>query len=174
MVLRPEYFPVPRPRREEENMALLSYQHKIVDLMIEQELTLAELYLFLSKKYPEQGDFWRTLQGEELIHAQWVEYLKERVMAGTALFYEDRTRPVAIQSFIEFVNGIIKKFKTREMPLKAALSLAVDIESSLLEQKVFQHFDGDDPELVRTLQRLSVDTARHHQIVKDMRRDTRE
>ena len=155
-------------------MPLLSYQHKIVDLMIEQELTLAELYLFLSKRYSEQGDFWLSLQGEELKHAQWVDYLKERVMAGTALFYEDRTRTVTIQSFIDHVNSIIKKFKTRKMPLKAALSLAVDIEASMLEQKVFKHFEGDDPELVRTLRKLSEDTARHLMIVQNMRRDTSE
>ena len=153
MVLRPRYIPIPFPRREKENMPLLLYQHKIVDLLIQSELTLAELYLFLSKRYSEQADFWLSLQGEELKHAQWVEYLKERVMEGTALFYEDRTRPVAIQSFIDHVNGI---------------------EASLLEQKVFRHFDGDDLELMRTLQRLSEDTARHLQIVRDKRRDTRE
>jgi hypothetical protein len=155
-------------------MPLLSYQEKIVDLMIQSELTLAELYLFLSKRYSAQSDFWLSLQSEELKHAQWVEYLKERVMAGTALFYEDQIRPVRIESFIDHVNNTLMKFKTRKMPLRAALSLAADIEASLLEQKVFQHFEGDDLDLVQTLRRLSEETAGHLRKVKDMWHNTRE
>jgi hypothetical protein len=155
-------------------MALLSYQQNIVDLMIKSELTLAELYLFLSKRYSAEADFWLSLQGEELEHAQWVEYLKTRVMAGTALFYEDQTRAPRIESFIGHVNNILMKFKTRKMPLRAALSLAADIEASMLEQKVFQHFEGDDLDLVQTLRRLSKDTERHLLKVKDKWHNTRE
>lgn len=155
-------------------MPLLPYQQKIVDLMIRSELSLAELYLFLSKRYTAEADFWLSLQREELEHAQWIDYLKSRVMAGTALFYEDQTRPLRIESFIDHVNNTLMKFKTRKMPLKAALSLSADIESSMLEQKVFQHFEGDDLDLVQTLRRLSSDTAKHLQKVKDKWRDTKE
>lgn len=142
--------------------------------MIRQELTLAELYLFLSKRYSAQGDFWLDLQRDELKHAQWVDYLKTRAMAGTAFFYEDKVRPVTVQTYIDYVNSTIKKFKTTKMSLKAALALAADIEGAMLDQKVFQHFEGDDPELVKTLNQLSAETAKHLKKVKDMWRDTGE
>jgi len=158
----------------EENVSLQVYQQKMIDLMTQQELTLAELYQFLSKRYSAHEEFWISLQGEELKHAQWVEYLGARVAEGAAIFREDKTRTYTVQAYIDFLKSSIHKFKTTTMPFKAALALAVDIEGSLLERKVLQHFQGDDPELVKTLQKLSLETAEHLKKVKAMLLTTNE
>lgn len=155
-------------------MAMQSYQQKIVDLMIQQELTLAEVYQFLSKRHKDHTNFWRALQNDELKHAQWIEYFKKRADDGDAVFFEDKIRTYTIQSYLEYLQGVLKKLRITANSFKVDLALAVDIESSLLEKNVLQHFKGDDPELIKTLRNLNTETTEHLKTVKDMWQATKE
>jgi hypothetical protein len=144
------------------------YQKKILSLFIELELSLAQLYLWLAEKFPEEADFFRDHHAEELKHAQWIEYFKGKAEAGEILFREDKVRTYTVNSFQSHVEGIIAQAQADNLTLLKALSLAASIEESLIERKVLDHFNTDLPELQVLLQRLKNETSGHAAEIKKL------
>jgi len=48
---------------------------KILQLMIDNEEVIGQLYSKYANKFPEHRDFWDHIFKEELIHAQWITAL---------------------------------------------------------------------------------------------------
>jgi hypothetical protein len=141
--------------------SLKPYQQHIVDLMVRQELLIAELYLIFAGRFPQLHDFWISLHREELEHAQWLEHLAAKVNNGALAFSENEARIFAVQGFVDFITDSIIRARTPRMTFDEALSLTLSMEESLLERKVFDHFDGDSPEIDATLSRLRTETGEH-------------
>jgi hypothetical protein len=137
------------------------YQKSILSLFVELELKLAELYNALAELFPEESVFFKTHNVEELKHAQWLEYFKEKVEAGDVLFKEDKTRTYTLKSFIAHTQTILDDAKSGKLAIVAALSLSASIEESLIERKAFDHFTANSPELQFTLKRLLDETREH-------------
>jgi len=151
-------------------MTLQPFQTKIVTLLIQQELLLAELYQLFAAKIPEQRDFWVTMQHEELEHAQWVEHLSEKAAMGEVTFSEDRARTYTIQAFIEFVRAMLEKARASSPSFREALSTAAGMEEAILEKKVFEHFRGDSPIVSDMLKRLHIETSQHRERLREIQR----
>ncbi len=149
-------------------MEFKPYQKKMVDLLITMELKVASLYQLLAEQLPDHRDLWLEMHNEELQHAQWLEYLAKRVAAGAALFHEDNTRTYTIQAYLDYVDGAIHKARAGGLTMTTALALSVDLESSLLERKVFHYFRDDDRELKATFSRLAAESFNHAKKVKEL------
>lgn len=125
---------------------LKDYQTKLISLYIEQELSLAQLYLLFSEQQPEHEELWASLCHEELEHASWIEHLAAKAAAGALQFHEDSTKTYTVEAMLKYLKEIIALAHTEPIPARRALALAMDLEKSLIESKVFEHFSPDPAE----------------------------
>ena len=147
---------------KEDQMLMLS-------LFIELELKLARMYNLLAEIFSEERAFFKVHNGEELQHAQWLEYFKDKVEKGEVLFNEDKARTVTLKFFIASVHTIMVNAKAGKLTIVSALSLSAGIEESLIERKAFEHFIARSPELQQTLKRLLAETAEHAGEIKKLK-----
>jgi rubrerythrin len=136
-------------------MELQAHQKKIIELFLEQELLMAELYLLFSKWYPFHHEFWESMVAEEREHASWVRHFLDSTLNGKISFNEGKTRSNAISSSISYIRGIIAGFEKKPLNVVRAASISLDMERSLIERNVFKHFEGDSQEAVQLLDILS-------------------
>lgn len=150
-------------------MSLLKdYQERILGLMIDLEFKLAELYTILSEQFSTHQEFWSSLSAEELEHASWLEYLFKKAGEGSLVFQEEATKTYTVEASLSYLTGVIEKAKHRDLSLAQALSLSLDIENSMLEKKVFEHFQSNSLDLKNVLKTLKDETERHATTIKGM------
>jgi hypothetical protein len=145
------------------------YQKSMLSLFIDSELKLAELYSTLADKFPEERAFFKAHQAEELKHAQWIEYFRDKVEQGEVLFQENKTRMDALKSFLTYAQSILDNVKSAKMTLLMALSLSASMEDSLIERNLFYHFSADFPEFQDILKRLKDETKVHAAEIKKLK-----
>jgi hypothetical protein len=136
-------------------MELQPHQKKIIELFLEQELLMAELYELFSKMYPFHHEFWASMVAEEREHASWVRHFLDSTLNGKINFYEGKTRSNAISSCISYIREIIAGFEKNPFTIVRAASISLDMERALMERNVFKHFEGDSQEAVQLLDILS-------------------
>jgi len=147
---------------------LKEYQNKILSLLIQQELLVAELYRFFSSLYPETRDFWNELAREEMEHATWVEYLQTKAQSSEVEFREDQLKTYTVDSFVKYLQDSIAKVKEKAPAQQAAFALAIGIENSLLVKKIFDRFHSTDKELGMLIRKLQDGLHEHRQRIEKM------
>ena len=130
---------------------LKPYQSKIIVLLTQQELLVAEFYRFFSSLYPDLREFWSDLAKEQMEHATWVEYLYKKAQEGAVHFDEDKIKTYTVESFVKYLEDNLARVKEKAPAPQAAFSLALNIENSLLIKKVFDRFQSADRELSNLL-----------------------
>ncbi len=148
-------------------MVLKEHQLKIIDLFIEQELLVAKIYKLFSGMFPNDHLFWDEISADEVLHAGWLEQLRESTIKGTVRFHEADTRLYTINNFIGYLKKTYSKAKIGKITRDKALSISLDMEKSLLEKNVFDSFSGDSAEVKRTMSMLSGATAEHRHRVEE-------
>lgn len=144
-----------------------TFQKKIINLFIEQELLLADLYERFSVSFPEYKEFWLKMSGEEREHAEWVNHLLNRVIADEVFFAEGNTRSYTVSKQIEYIKSIIDGFEKKPRDIVRALAVSRDLEASLIERNMFKFFDGDSSEVKRVLSILEEAQYLHCSNIKD-------
>jgi len=140
---------------------LKPYQSKIIVLLTQQELLVAEFYRFFSSLYPDLREFWGDLAKEQMEHATWVEYLYKKAQEGSVHFDEDKIKTYTVESFVKYLEDNLIRVKLKAPPQPAAFSLALNIENSLLVRKVFERFQSADREISNLLLSLREKKADH-------------
>lgn len=147
---------------------LKPYQNKIIALLTQQELLVAELYRFFSGLYPDSRDFWNDLAREEMEHATWVEYFHNKAQSSEIEFREDQIKTYTVESFVKYLQDTLAKVKQKAPTQQAALSLAVNIENSLLVKKIFDRFQSHDRELGMQIRKLQDGLHDHRKRIEKM------
>ncbi|MFC1622634.1 hypothetical protein ACFL1Y_01395 [Patescibacteria group bacterium] len=148
-------------------------QIELVDMMIEHEQKIGELYTAYAKKFPEFKDFWSQLVQEEGDHAGLLNTLYSKIGQGVVFFEDGRFPKKGIQISLDYVKEQTERAKKGEVELINALSVAVDLEKSLLESKCFEVFESDTVELKNVLQKLADDTKEHAVRIENLLRKIR-
>lgn len=148
--------------------ALKPYQVKLVSQLIEVEQLVAELYTEFIGQFPAHEALWAELAAQEREHAAAVLELKEKVLAGEAIFDEGRTRTYTVSSMIDYVRGVLGRARRGELDIKQAVSLSLDIEKSMIEKDAHSYFTGLTPELVSSVRRLRIETGGHFETLKTL------
>ena len=130
---------------------LKPYQSKIIILLTQQELLVADLYRFFASLYPDLREFWNDIAKEQMEHATWVEYLYKKAQEGAVYFSEEKIRTYTVESFIKYLQDNLARVKEKAPTPSAAFSLALNIENSLLIKRVFERFQSADRELSNLL-----------------------
>lgn len=140
-------------------------EQQIVELLAEAEETIGEIYLIFTREFTKEAEFWQKLANDELMHAQWVRMLLPRVLAGTITFKEDRFGTDAYAQFSEHLQRQLRQVRTEPVTEAAALSIALDIETTLVEKCFYDVFESSEPESTRILQMLSRSSDAHQRSV---------
>lgn len=139
----------------------------MLELMKEQELLMADIYLRLSELFPEYGDVYREMLSEEREHAGWIDHLNTLCVAEKASFAEGSTRTYTISSLIKYLRDFIAQLETKQMGHLKCLSYIIDIEQSLIERNAFQRFTGDSLEVMKVLKILEESQKVHVSKIKE-------
>lgn len=154
-------------------MPLEEYQRKMIDLFMTQEYLLSKIYDAFAEKFEEHGDFWRTISKEELDHAGWIKELREAVDNNEAHFEDNKTRTYTLNTMIEYMEKTLRDAVDGNFSLVQAFAKTTDIENSLIEKKVFEHFKADTEDVVLVLSRLAEATRVHMLKVKNYIQDNK-
>ena len=139
----------------------------LLAILKEHEELLSDLYSVYAKRFEEHISFWSELSREETDHAGWLQDLADQIADYQNAFVADRFPVAAVKISIEHVNKQIEKATKHEFTHRDALSIALDLEVSLLENKYFEVLEGDHPRVKQVLQLLSQSTKEHLQTIRN-------
>jgi len=145
----------------------------LLELLIRQESKVAELYQLFSERDPDHRDFWRSMADAELHHVSMIHELQGYIPSRQALLIEGKVRAGTVKSFLAYVDGLLLRAKKEALPFTTALSLSMDIEKSLVEKGMLDHFHGASAEVNAVLDRLKQETAGHGALMEEMWRRNR-
>jgi hypothetical protein len=138
---------------------------KVIEMLIQQEELIAEIYKTYSEKFSEHEGLWLDLATEEVEHSLWIRLLHARSKDGSVEFKGDRFKMDILQFSLRYLKHQLEEAQKQEISLLDALEIAWDIENSLLEKRFFEIFKEDSEELRKILTDLTVSTSAHRERV---------
>jgi len=139
----------------------------ILDLYLEQEILMAQLYQRFESRYAAHKEFWLSLIAEEREHAGYIDHLRAQADRSRVSFDPGNIRVAGVQSVIAYLKRLIEEFDRHPFLFQKAIAICVDLERSILEQKVFSQFETDSPELGQLLEILRSGQTEHIKKVSD-------
>ncbi len=129
---------------------------KIVKLMVESENLFSKLYLKYSQLF-DNKKFWTTLAQEEVEHGQWLKALSD------SRDIESIDTQTSSPAFISTMNLAMKEQieSNKEISLQEALTKALHLENTFLENNYFEIFKGQAASFQNVIERLAFETRKH-------------
>ncbi|MBM3255431.1 MAG: hypothetical protein FJZ08_03945 [Candidatus Omnitrophica bacterium] len=140
-------------------------QLAVLEGLAKNEEAVALLYETYSRQFQNTKEFWEQLALEEIAHAAAIRSLHPLIKSGAIGFDQDRFNMQAIGFFHNYVGELINKAQGKD--LVWALSVAMDLEESLIERKFFTVFKTDSQQLKYILNKLAEDTQRHFNNIRE-------
>lgn len=134
-----------------------------IDLMIQHELALKDLYHSCAETWPDQHELWHSLAKEEQDHAKLLRDFKSLIQLGQIRFDAGRFKPRAIENSNDYIREQTERVGTGQLSLRQAMSIATDLEQAMLDNGFFQLLSTDHPRTRSTLERLAGQTINHRQ-----------
>ena len=155
-----------RGRREEKSMS--EDPHHVLDLLVDHELALKQLYLAYAAAFADVGDFWRTLAEEEQGHADKLSGLR----TDPAVDQLAHGRFQAQASGDRVISRVCPRSRRQGcrmggITLLQALVVAKDMEEALIDRQWLLPSSPECAEIARVLSELKADTERHRRLVAD-------
>ena len=142
---------------------------KIIQKLIEVEKTIGDLYKVYSEKFPEYSQFWKETSNEEAVHAGFLITLGSQMNDKTEYFDAKGFNLAALDTMINYIKEKIRTAGDGNESALSALSIALDIERSLIESKFYESFRGESHELKTTIEKIIADTKRHREQIQALR-----
>lgn len=139
----------------------------VLELLVLQETKVARLYEAFAGRDPERRDFWQAMAAGEHRHVAMIRELQGHMPARQALLVEGKVRAGAIKAFLSYVDGLILRVEKEGIPFAKALSLSMDIERSLVEKGMLDHFHGASVEVKALLAKLRKETGDHFALLEE-------
>jgi len=137
-------------------------QNRIIEHLATHEEMVAKLYQRYSKILTDNPQLWSKLSAEEIQHAKWLRRLKQRVQNGAGAIDCSKFKAEEIESSIKNIQSLIDQSDQNPPDMAHALKTALKIEESILENKYFEIFSGDE-DFTHVLYLLEQETADHRQ-----------
>jgi len=134
--------------------------------LIENEELLSILYKKYSDIFKSDTQFWIEISKDEIVHASWISELDNKIGKDGIIINDDRFQIEAIINFGKYVQQNIDAVDIETISPINALSIAMDIENSMLERDIFKIYETDNDELKAVLNKLKKSTEIHYSEVK--------
>ena len=132
-----------------------------IEGLVRIEETLSKIYRLFAERFPADRELWSQMAQEETTHAKWVRDLSSRVGDGSLCLDEDRFGVEGIRLFLEYAEDKFQEAKAEKLPFLHALDMALDLESSLLERKLYQVFKADSESMEQALEDMERQIHEH-------------
>jgi hypothetical protein len=132
-----------------------------LQMLIDHEMTIKELYQAYARKFPDHHDYWMLLASEEKAHAEAISKLLESAASTPVGLKLAGFKPVAVTTSLSYMKDLIKKAESSPLPIGDALSSARDLEKAMIERKFFEIFDTPAPLAQQALILLTSGTQKH-------------
>ena len=143
-------------------------KNKTLDMLIKNEETVAVLYEAYATKFPKESDFWNDLAKEEKTHASWIEnfYNDKKDLVS---INDKRFKPEIFEISLKYMSEKLDEAIDRDAEIthKEALSVALGLETGMIERGYFEVFETDSAELKETLQNLAAATIKHTDKIRE-------
>ena len=136
---------------------------EMIDLLVEQEARLEELYRAFGGRFPKSGSFWEEMAAEERLHGSWLGKLRQAAEAEVVAFDSGKIRRAAVHTFLGFIGQCLEEARGQRVNELRSFHLARDLEAALLEQRVFEHFSGDSAKFRSVSDRVRGATEIHRE-----------
>ena len=146
----------------------------IVEMLAKNEEAVSQLYSAYADRFPYYEDFWSELAVDEIDHANKLRKLCKLADSGGLYIREGRFNTTAVSNFSSYVEREAKPDRIKASSLINALSVAMHIEESMIEHKLFDIFETDSAELRQVLLNLAAETKRHLEQVRRLWNEHRE
>jgi hypothetical protein len=144
--------------------------HAIEKMAVNEDL-VGDLYGFYAQEFPEHRRFWEDLVAEERKHAKILRGLRDMMEQGGDIQYNEKFSVQAIDFVMNYVQREIESVKRKKPSLLAVLSIAKDLEDSLIERSYFDVVQGGTSKLQLIFARLVQDSKMHRGIIQAMLRE---
>src|SRR5512136_1316079 len=140
---------------------------EVLDAMAKNEEAVSRLYQAYSDRFPAQKALWDSLATDESSHAAWIRGLQTKMRGGSLSVNRDRFKLQPVRGFTAYLERELASAREPGMSPINALSVALYIEESIIEQRFFEVFVADAPELKRVLADLANSTKAHLEKVRE-------
>lgn len=140
----------------------------ILELLIEHELAIKDLYARFAALFAAQAEFWQELVEQEQGHADRLEEVRIDAQARQWVPYDFSIRAEAIRMSNGFVREQIALAEKGNFTPLQALSLARDLENALLEKQLTKLKSSAPKEIQPVLAILAKETDRHRGKIEAM------
>ena len=132
----------------------------ILKMMVDNETAISEIYRIYAQRYKKQEKFWNDLAREEIQHARLIEKLSKSKDVSISNIKE-RFTPEVFKISFRYLEEKKEQAAKETLSFKEALSIALDIETGMLERGYLSVFQGDSPEFQMMLETLDMETQKH-------------
>jgi hypothetical protein len=141
-------------------------QHKIINTLITCELLVADLYTEYGRTNEEMSEFWQELAEEEKEHANQLTSVLQFLKKG--LIFQDigRFDLTSMGPLMDKLNKEIESVRRKPPTTIHALSVALDLETSLIDSHFYEIVKADSDEYQAIARELGADTKQHVEKVR--------
>jgi len=145
----------------------------LIQKLIEYEEMLSHLYAACAQRFPQHQDLWSRLSSDERSHGEILRVLYEKCQRKSLVINQRRFSPQAVGTALAYVRDLITQMGEGKISATRALSLARDIESSVIEKRFYEVFSGETEELKKVFRTLEMDTQEHRDRLAAVAADSR-
>jgi rubrerythrin len=138
---------------------------EMIEKLALHEEAVAKLYNTYASRYPHLNEFWATLAWEEQDHANKIRRLGEEIKKRRAAFDPTKYRPQAVDSSLAYLTQQAEIAKSGDLLLVNALSIALNVEKTIIDGKIFEAFKGYYDDTKAIIRELATSVEDHYQIV---------
>ncbi len=145
-------------------------QDRSIQLFVQQEQLLAELYSSFSIKFVKYKLFWNDLARQKTQHAKLIKNLYTASGTNFRLFDEKRINTKILEPSIIAIGKINKKAKAKDFDMMDALANCFAYERTLLEREIYSRVNGLTGQSIQLMQFLTQETKRNLIRIQQLRR----
>jgi len=152
-------------------MSARTDQLEALGVLAAHEAAMADFYSALAARFPERTDLFSTLASAERDHARRITDFAALVSAGTVRVDAGRFPAAALLASLDSIREEVRWARAPTMTLSGALSVAQELEDTLIESRYYEVVEGDSAELKELVERLSRELAEHRAVLERAREE---
>ncbi len=146
---------------------------EILDLTGRIERKIADIYDFFRKEFQadeEAAEFWETLVYEEEAHAGFVDAEIRMLTVKPEIFGDAQVDGRILEETLREMQAMEEGLREGEVDMRTALSVALKIETELVEKRYNRLVEIGDPEIKRIFDNLTKADNHVEKVVKMAKR----
>ena len=146
---------------------IIAAQKELLELLITCESEIANLYETYSRCIPERSTFWGSLAKEERKHAVLLEKSRSQLENGEIFSGLGKVNTEAASKMIGYIKERQLEAEKEPPQESYAASVALEIESSIIDSRVFDSIQPEAKSFQKVASRLASDTHDHIILVQE-------